>query len=979
MSDLLRQIPFEQLMGWALNEFKTEGSVFGVKKHFYNTAYDSFELFGEKLELPFGPAAGPHTQLAQNLVASYVAGARFFELKTVQELDGEDLLVSKPCILAQDEGYNVEWSTELYVPQALDEYIKGWFAIKLLSRELGLGSENGFIFNMSVGYDLDGIRTTKIDNFIEGLKDATTTEYWNTCKQWALDNMSNFRYADKHLIDNIQPKICSSITLSTLHGCPPDEIERIASYLLKDKGLHTFIKCNPTLLGYEYARRTMDNLGFDNVIFDDHHFNADLQFEDAVPMLRRLQALADSLSLQFGVKLTNTFPVQITEKELPGDEMYMSGRSLFPLSIEVANRLSRAFDGNLRISYSGGVDIRNIIDIYDCGIWPITLATTLLKPGGYERLYQISEKFINAGINSFDRVDIHRLQSLVDKSLSEPMYRKTAGKPPERKMKEHVPLLDCFAAPCREGCPFGQDVPAYLRLAGEGKHLEALRVITERNPLPFITGSICSHNCMNKCTRCFYEGSVDIRSVKLASANNAYKQLIDEISAPSKSGGKIAIIGGGPAGLSAAYFLAKAGRSVSLFEKNSSLGGIVRYVIPEFRIPYSVIDNDVALVLAMGIDVRINTEVINITGLRDEGFEIIIIATGAWAPNKVELEHGDSLDALEFLYILKNESNYFVPNSNAGTKLGRNVVVIGGGNTAMDTARAAKRIPGVSSVSLVYRRTKRLMPADAEELALALEEGVDFCELLSPKSLQNGKLTCIQMMLGEPDATGRRSPVPTDNLVEIPADTVISAIGNKVNKVMFDADDVDVFVIGDAARGPATVAEAIADAAKCATVLTGISFEKYRGLNINTDNASVQAKKGILYCGKFKVHESKRCLECQTICENCVDVCPNRANISINIDDRPQIVHIDFMCNECGNCEVFCPYSSAPYLDKFTFYLYENDFINSDNAGFIPLADGSIRVRMDGKISIHRDGSDLPGDIWRLIEQVLKLFTYRFV
>jgi len=133
MSDIMRQIPFGQLMSWVLNEYETEKTVFGVRK-----------LFDREFNfLPFGPAAGPHTQLAQNLIAGYVAGARFFELKTVQKLDGEELPVSKPCIKAQDEGYNVEWSTELYVPQALDEYIKGWFAIKLLSREFGLGSDDG--------------------------------------------------------------------------------------------------------------------------------------------------------------------------------------------------------------------------------------------------------------------------------------------------------------------------------------------------------------------------------------------------------------------------------------------------------------------------------------------------------------------------------------------------------------------------------------------------------------------------------------------------------------------------------------------------------------------------------------------------------------------------------------------------------------------------------------------------------------------
>jgi len=980
MSDKMRQIPFGQLIDWALCEYKAQGSVFGVKKFYTNTGAGSYEIFGEKLELPFGPAAGPHTQLAQNLIAGYVAGARFFELKTVQILDGEELPVSKPCILAKDECYNVEWSTELYVPEALDEYIKGWLAIKLLSREFGLGSERGFVFNMSVGYDLEGIKTEKIDSFIEGLKDAGNTDCYKSCMDWAFENLHKFEYVDKNLLDGLNAEICNSITLSTLHGCPPDEIERIASYLLEEKRLHTFIKCNPTLLDFEYARKTMDKLGFEYLDFDDKHFKADLQFNDAVPMLKRLQKLADSLSLEFGVKITNTFPVKISAAELPGEEMYMSGRSLFPLSIEVANRLSKAFDGKLRISFSGGADVRNIRDIIDAGIWPITLATTLLKPGGYERLHQIAGKFDNVGSSKFDCIDLSKLQALTDSSRIEPMYRKPAGILPERKIAAEVPIIDCFTAPCRNGCPFEQDVPAYLRLASEEKHLEALRVITERNPLPFITGTICSHNCMTKCTRSFYDHSVGIRSVKLKAATNAFDDLICEIKNASgfsggsteevKSGGKIAIIGGGPAGLAAAYFLAKAGRQVAIFEKRNSLGGIVRHVIPEFRIHDSAIDNDITLVESMGIDVKLNTEINCINSLRTGGYENIIIATGAWAPGTVELENGTALDALEFLAHLKSDSKAKSGTVSSRT-FGENIAVIGGGNTAMDTARAAKRIDGVKKVSIIYRRTKRYMPADAEELMLAGHEGVEFYELLAPKSHKAGVLTCTQMILGKPDSSGRRSPVATDKLVDIPADTVIAAVGNKACKDLCDIKDKDVFVIGDAANGPATVAEAIRDAANCAAEITGISFDKYTGLNISTDLNKVNSAKGILYSDNSEVCQSNRCLECQTICENCVDVCPNRANISLTVDGRPQIIHIDFMCNECGNCEAFCPYSSAPYLDKLTLYIAEEDFDNSKNNGFLPLPDGSVRVRLDGEIIEHKYGEELPPDIWKLIKETI--------
>jgi putative selenate reductase len=245
----MRPIPFDRFMDRILTEYKEENSVFGITKFYRADPKRVVPMFGETMETPFGPAAGPHTQLAQNIVAAYLCSARFFELKTVQTLDGEDLPVSKPCILAEDEGYNVEWSTELRVGEALGEYIKAWFALKLLSREFSLGGENGFIFNMSVGYDLKGIQSLKIDGFIEGLKDASATEAWAQCRDWTLSNLGRFSRVDEAFVRGISPRICSSITLSTLHGCPPDEIERIAVYLLREKHLHNLCQVQPDPAG----------------------------------------------------------------------------------------------------------------------------------------------------------------------------------------------------------------------------------------------------------------------------------------------------------------------------------------------------------------------------------------------------------------------------------------------------------------------------------------------------------------------------------------------------------------------------------------------------------------------------------------------------------------------------------------------------------------------------------------------------------
>ncbi len=987
MSDIMRPIAFSALMDWSLEEYRREGSIFGVSTPYHHKGKTQ-PIFQEKLETPFGPAAGPHTQLAQNLIASYLAGSRFFELKTVQTLDGEDLPVSKPCITAEDECYNCEWSTELRVPEAFDEYVKGWFAIKLLSKELELGDSEGFVFNMSVGYDLEGIKSPKIDNYIEGMKDASGSAIWAECKAWSLDNLNRFSKVDKAFVESISPKVSASITLSTLHGCPPEEIERIATYLITEKKLNTYIKCNPTLLGYETARSILDGLGYDYLVFDDRHFKGDLHFEDAVPMLERLSALCAEKGLEFGVKLTNTFPVQVAAGELPSEEMYMSGRSLFPLTIAVAQKISHAFEGRLRISYSGGADAYNIQSLLEAGIWPITLATTLLKPGGYRRFHQIAELLKDCEKAPFTGVDVGKIDTLAEECREDSYYRKPIKPLPVRKIPQKVPLVSCFISPCRSGCPLEQDIPAYLRLVGEGKHTEALQVILQRNPLPFITGTICSHRCTDKCSRSFYESHVDIRAAKLTAAQGGYDALFPKLAPTASTGKKAAIVGGGPAGMAAAYFLARAGMAVTLFEKRETLGGIVRYTIPRFRISNEMIDLDVSLLHQMKVDIRCGTEITSREELGD--YDAVVLAAGAWVPGQLKLEYGESINVLDFLQRFNADASQL--------KLGDDIVVIGGGNTAMDAARAARRLPGSPKVRIVYRRNKRYMPADEEELALALEDGVEFCQLLAPVGVRDGQLSCKVMRLGQPDASGRRSPEETGETATVPASAVIAAVGESPDREMFKAWGIEVdergravldshlysksgktYVIGDAHLGPATVAEAIADAIAACDQITAIDFAKYELFNVAESSESALSKKGILDVGE-RESESRRCLECATVCELCVDVCPNRANVAIKVPGlvQEQILHIDGMCNECGNCETFCPYQSAPYRDKFTLYWSEGDFEDSENNGFLLEGEG-LRLRLNGKVtSCSLDDPQIPRDLRAIIQTAQENCNYLF-
>lgn len=991
MSDSMTCMSFKQLLNWVRTEHEGKGSVFGVRRPYIADSKKGQVIFGRSLETPIGPAAGPNSQLAQNIAASYYAGSRFFELKTVQIMDGPELsaCVNKPCIKADDECYNCEWSTELYVSQAQDEYIKAWFLLSFMAKEYGLGSMDGFQFNISVGYDLKGIQSEKIDRFIENMRYAENTPVFKECKELLLAHAEEFHHVTREDIERISPVICNSATISTLHGCPPQEIESIANYLLTEKNMHTFIKCNPTLLGYEFARETMDKMGYDYVAFGRFHFDDDLQYKDAVPMLKRLMKLSDQLGLEFGVKITNTFPVDVKAGELPSEEMYMSGKSLYPLSIALAAKLSRDFDGKLRIAYSGGADAFNICKIAGTGIWPVTVATTILKPGGYQRLKQMAELIDDMGMKPFDGIDVQALNRVAEEAVTDRHHVKPAKLPISRKSSEKVPLLGCFTAPCEDACPIHQEISTYVKLAGEGRYEEAFRVILNKNALPFITGTICAHGCQSHCTRNFYETSVQIRDTKLLCAQKGYDSVIQTLKPEAAEGKKAAIVGGGPSGMAAAFYLARMGVKVTIYEKQKRLGGIVSAVIPDFRIDDSVIEKDVSLLKQLGVTIKCNEEAPSVEELRSM-YGNVVLAVGAYKRGQLELEGKQACNALEFLEDFNR--------TKGNMDLGKQVAVIGGGNTAMDTARAAKRCKGVEHVYLVYRRTKRYMPADEHELQLAIEDGVEFKELLAPVRLENGTLICDKMMLGAVDASGRAGVQPAGGQESIPADTVIAAVGEKVPGDYYKANGIHtdekgrplvsetletnlkgVYVIGDGLYGPSLVVKGMAHGMKVAEAIVGKEISG--DMSEPVDTKAIYERKGILKEPGAQP-ESNRCLGCSSICENCVDVCPNRANAAICVPglSQPQIIHVDYMCNECGNCKSFCPYASAPYLDKFTLFASEADMADSKNQGFAVIDREKIicKVRYLGEEFIWEKGreSHLPDGLKRLMETVCKDYTY---
>ena len=1034
----MRPIPFGELLTRIMGEFRNHDSIFSIDKaQFYkDDRKKTVNVFSQSCTTPMGPAAGPHTQLSQNIVASYLVGARFIELKTVQIMD--HLEIAKPCIDARDEGYNVEWSTEYTLEKAYDEYLKAWIVLHMIesAMEGKVVEKPSFIFNMSCGYNLEGIKQEKMQIFIDSMIDAGKKplfdEYINEAKALLDDGIlegSDWEGREecvRKTLDKISRNICPSVTVSTMHGCPPKEIEAICSYLLTEKKLDTFVKLNPTLLGYDTVRKVLDDLGFNYVVLKRESFEHDLQLSDAKAMLHRLVELAGKEGRKFGVKLTNTLGNVNPQDVLPGDERYGSGRILLPLSTRVALILSEEFNGTLPISYSGGVSALSVKELFEIGIHPITLATDMLHPGGYAKMKQLCEICKEAPEAwKKETIDVSRLRKFVEevsspKGIAGKEFRGTNSS----KVGTPLSLFDCYVAPCVEACPIHQPIPEYVALAGEGRLAEALSLIYTSNALPNITGWICDHQCQNHCTRMDYEGPVQIREVKRIAAEKGFDEfkasMWEKPDEPADV--KAAVIGAGPAGLAAAYFLALAGFDTSVFEKEKNAGGVVANIIPEFRIPLEAVEKDVQFIKDNGVKFNFGTEK-TIKELRDEGFEYIFVGVGATASNDPHVSgNGPRESAISFLLRSKNGEKI---------NLGKNVVVVGGGNTAMDAARMAIRTQGVESVTVVYRRSQSEMPADREEYEMALSDGVKFLFLANPSDVTDGIMNVKKMVLGEKDASGRRKPVESGETFSLDCSYMISAIGEKADQNVLDAigvgEEGKVYIIGDTKTGPSTVVRCIASAQSavddaidkvyedilsqdddekecdCEGECTCSSQEEevieededIDEIRSEEDDffASIREKKSSVLLSASKTSkdflktEAKRCLECSYYCNKCTEVCPNRANVMLDMrdtglfDDPFQILHLDAYCNECGNCAAFCPHDGGPYLKKFTLFSRLDDFENSTNSGFYCEND-QVKIRLDGKIidgEIDKDGklvADVPEEVKAMVETVFVSYSY---
>jgi formate dehydrogenase major subunit len=391
---------------------------------------------------------------------------------------------------------------------------------------------------------------------------------------------------------------------------------------------------------------------------------------------------------------------------------------------------------------------------------------------------------------------------------------------------------DCLA-PCKQTCPAGVDVQGYIALIAMGKPQEAVRLIKETNPLPLVCGRVCVRECEVACRRNRVDERVGIDYLKRFATDIDIEDPWTP-PVPPANGRKVAVVGGGPAGLTCAYYLVLKGYTVTLFEKSSHLGGMLRYGIPEYRLPKGLLDKEISWITNLGVTVKTNSALgkdFSVENLKEQGFDAIYLAFGAQKAKGMRLQGEEEtkgvLSGIDFLGQLQCEQK---------PEIYGNVVVVGGGNTAIDAARSARRL-GAAKVTLLYRRTRNEMPAHPMEIDAALEEGIELIQLSAPTEIVRENnclkaLTCIRMELGDPDASGRRSPVPVANSeYKLPCDFAISAIGQDVdlcglqkdpllkstrhNTLVFDESTLEtslpgVFTGGDMATGPAVAIDAIA-------------------------------------------------------------------------------------------------------------------------------------------------------------------------
>ena len=514
--------------------------------------------------------------------------------------------------------------------------------------------------------------------------------------------------------------------------------------------------------------------------------------------------------------------------------------------------------------------------------------------------------------------------------------------------------------PCQAACPLRMDIREYVDLVAQGRIMEALQSIRGGNPFPAICAYVCTHPCEDACRRSQVDKPVSIRALKRFAVEFGGDRMI-QAEAETTHPEKVAVVGSGPAGMACAYYLRKLGYPATIFEAYSELGGMLRAGIPQYRLPRDVLDVEVKRLTQMGVEIRTDTRVVSLDLLFNLGYKAVFLTIGAHQSLRLGIEGEESPGVIDGATFLREVNLGLKPS------LGESVAVVGGGNVAIDAARTVARL-GAKKVNILYRRSREEMPADPGEIELALGEGVEVMFLVAPTRIkrENGRLivTCVKMELGEPDASGRRRPVPIEGSeFNEEVDALISAIGQapqtpgdfrvrigkgstiQVDPTTLTTNRAGVFAGGDAVTGPATVTEALAAGRLAAYRIDDYIQHRYPVAgkdekevlkdDLLPETIEVIRKIGrleppilapearakdfapveLVYDWETAVNEARRCLRCGmgaeilfqdkcATCLTCLKVCPYHVPY---LDDSGTIqIPVD-QCQACGICVAECP------------------------------------------------------------------------
>jgi putative selenate reductase len=628
----------------------------------------------------------------------------------------------------------------------------------------------------------------------------------------------------------------------------------------------------------------------------DAAFGHDLAWSDAVPMFRRLREAAATRGLTFGLKLSNTLEVENGRRTFDLDDtMYLSGRPLHAVTVNLASAVAEEFTGALPLSFAGGVDAFNVAGLLASGVRTATVASDLLKTGGYLRMLQYPQQVdaafdaVGAGdtadfirrtavANGFDgeaadataaaRFNLRRYAQSV---RTDWRYQKASFRTDRSKTTRALGTFDCIEAPCVDMCAIDQQVPRYMDAVGRGEVAEAVRIVREDNPLPVILGRVCDHLCENTCVRTHLDQPLAIRQIKRFIMDREAADAEAGTRSRAGEGHQVAIVGAGPAGLAAAEALARLGVAVTIFEARPYAGGMVGGAIPAYRLPEARLEQDLVRLERLGVEIRYGMRAgtdVTIDGLKAHGYEAVFVAIGAQVGRRLGLPGEDAAGILDGITFLREVREGHPPS------VGPRVGVIGAGDTAMDCTRTALRL-GATSTSLIYRRTVDQMPADREEIHAIREEGVQIVEHARPVALRvvDGHvagLVCVRTEYrAERDRSGRKVPFDVEGSeFDIELDTLVLAVSQHAaldcfgdalpevtpsGYVAVDPETLEtsipaVYAGGDvSAHGPASIVRAAADGKRAARAIAarfGIGEDRRDRAEEPFDLAEMQLRRG---------------------------------------------------------------------------------------------------------------------------------------